>query len=1026
MPDAQGDRRILAILESCYRSIEAGSPPDLQVLCGGDRELIRRVDLLLARERELWSSQVDSQPAVRRALTSSVPCRLGDFTVLEPLGSGGMSRVFRARQESLGREVALKVLREELVATDTGRLRFQREASITAALDHPNIVPVYAAGEIDGVVFLAMKLLRGQPLDRLPKPLSSRAVAEFGFAICRALQSAHDIGVVHRDVKPQNIVVEAGVAYLVDFGLSSFAHSAGSITRPDSTPGTLMYLAPELARRQGAGLDPRVDVYGLGATLYEAVSGRPPFRGSSAIQLLHMIIHQDPQPLQLSGRDADLETIILRSMEKEPAKRFQTAVEMSEELERYLRGVPIRSRRISWFERSVRLVRRRPLAASLIGMVLLLCGTLSLMIWQQDLDLRQRIRRQTEQIGLAKASGDFLRAERALTELGELGVGSQRLAEIRSEVNFDRDVVLLTATLQSPIVHHDPRALARLVARIEAMPLLVQRSGWAEVALAFASRLQDQNPVTHRSLSNSVRLEWPRTAAALAAWSRSSSVAGELAGIAPGQSALDHVFSALAAKLAGDAPDDVEKELRLARAHGVDADAVQYSLAWSLESSGQLPTVESRVARMRAAYEIHFRLCESAAYSTLAEFQCAKLSIALHRPAAARDHLDRALEGLAARPYLDELVRLYELDVLGEIDPPRFWERWRVLESDLRHLPQFWLRAGYVRSSGGQAGESGEDSAWVRAAFDRGLAAGPAPAVRRALELALLQLDASVLFSATDPSGQPATKLWRELAHCAESFALQRSVGQAREMLLSDALSVASLAWFQAGHPERGWRVLEAAARDHGDPAVLSRYAAMVAERILAVHMAEATELTPYDPALPDSEAEHSAPLPEAASRALEWAVSVIDTQASMGGIDADALREARIGALACAFHLGVPTRSLPLAIAWQGAVADNDDDKVLQPLIDCCIADGGFRAEQWLPTTGAVTPRLATMLAESVATMRSLHERRELTGEQVTTALARWRRSGPVAATADETADPWLSLWRDIAALEAQVRAAK
>lgn len=1032
MSPSSADDRLRRILEACFAAIEAGETPDLDTLCGGDSATVRRVEGLLARERDMLAAARRLRASAPAApdLALAMPARVGDFTVLEPLGVGGMSRVYRARQEPLGREVALKILRDDLVATELGRLRFQREASITAALDHPNIVPVYAAGEAEGHVYLAMKLLRGQPLDRLPKPIAPRTVAGFGVGVARALQSAHDIGVVHRDVKPANIVVEKGIAYVVDFGLSSFTHSAGAITRPDSAPGTLIYLAPELARQKGGGLDPRVDVYGLGATLYEALAGRPPFAAGNPIHVLHQILNREPPSLALAGADRDLETIVLRALEKEPARRFQTAGEMAEELARYLDGLPIRSRPIGAVERAWRAVRRRPVQSALIGAVVALAAglatVLSLAAWSQE----QRWSRTVVAAREAVAAGDLVRAERCAAELVATRCDPPRIDAVRQQIAYERAVQALTALLQSPITYQDPQVMRGLVDELaKANAATAAQAQRAEVALAFASRLLDPNPVAHRPLTAATMQAWPRTTAAVGAWSAGRVPSAAVAGLAASVEPFDHLFAALAMRLAKEPPDVVERELRLVHAAGAAADAAQHSLAWTLEAAGQIPTPAARIARLRAAYDVSNRLRESPSYAVLAEYHCARLAALLRDLDGARRHLAAATALADASPHLRNLTRLSELEVLLELDLDAFWTRWRELRPDCERLPQFWLRAGYAEVAGVEGELPADVAARARAHFQRGLELAPQPAVRADLQIALLQLEwaecaplAAVVAAADGEALRSARERLLALAERALAFAAAVTDQALADDLRSDAQFVAARASFAAGERGRGWQLLEAVCRESGDPAALAHYAVLVGERLLSLHLqADGSLRTPAAGEL-DADAAVAAPIQDAANRALLRAEQVVAAAADEGAVEPHVAYEARVGLFLAAFHLGEVAIALPLAREL-GADAPG---LPLEPLLDCCLLDGGFHVDQWLAQVDAAPARVAALLTESCATMRAMLDRGERTAPAVRATLDRWRSCAALRATMASGVVPWQEPWRAVAALEAHLGAGR
>ncbi len=301
---------------------------------------------------------------------------LGDFKIQGRIGGGGMGEVYLAEQVSLPRQVALKILRPAFALSRNARLRFRREAEITAALDHPHIVPIIATGEDHEVTWLAMKLLSGPSLDRLGETRSPREIATLGSKVASALQVAHDIGIIHRDIKPANILLDRGEPVVVDFGLARQLDQDG-LTEPGGAPGTLAYMAPELLARSNSSPDALSDVYGLAATLYELVAGNPPFQSSTMEGLITDVLLREPRSLGLSARDRDLEVILLRGLDKEPRKRPGSAAEFGAELDRWLAGEPIKSRPVGTLERAVKLVRRHRSAALILGGLLLVLAVIA-------------------------------------------------------------------------------------------------------------------------------------------------------------------------------------------------------------------------------------------------------------------------------------------------------------------------------------------------------------------------------------------------------------------------------------------------------------------------------------------------------------------------------------------------------------------------------------------------------------------------------------------------------------------------
>lgn len=358
------------------------------------------------------------------ALARPLPLpRVGGYAIVGELGRGGMGTVYLARQEGLGRRVALKVMPSRWAAGSRGRERFLREARAVARLRHDHIVPVHDVGEVDGTPWFSMEWIEGRTLaeglDRLRRrgrpaaELTAADLAEaFGLEpdrlsgdpvecivrwiepLARALDHAHGHGVVHRDVKPSNVLVRRdGVALLVDFGLAAIEDEA-PLTAESGFVGTPHYASPEQARG-AAGIGPPSDVYSLGAVLYELLTLRRPAEGPTAQEVLRRVEREDPPPPRaLNPRvPRDLDTIVCAAMEKEPARRYLSAAAFADDLARFLRGAPVAARPVGPLGRLSRFVRREPtLAASGALALLILVGTPTGLWWRQrerTLELRR-------------------------------------------------------------------------------------------------------------------------------------------------------------------------------------------------------------------------------------------------------------------------------------------------------------------------------------------------------------------------------------------------------------------------------------------------------------------------------------------------------------------------------------------------------------------------------------------------------------------------------------------------------------
>nr|WP_315850166.1 serine/threonine-protein kinase [Rhodopirellula maiorica] len=278
-----------------------------------------------------------------------LPTEIGDYELIQEIGRGGMGVVFRARQISLDREVAVKMILRGRLASDTDMQRFLAEASATAKLDHPSIVPVYEVGDIDGRPFFSMKYIDGITLaERVSDgPMPQREAAQLVATVARAIQFAHDAGVLHRDIKPSNILLPRdGVPMITDFGLAKQSGSQVDLTRSGMLVGTPAYMSPEQAGNRRDLVGPSSDVYSLGCVLYFALTGRSPFVAESPMQLVMLVIEQDPSPPRAlrPSLDRDLEMIVVRCLQKPIDLRYDSAAALASDLEAYLADEPVAAR----------------------------------------------------------------------------------------------------------------------------------------------------------------------------------------------------------------------------------------------------------------------------------------------------------------------------------------------------------------------------------------------------------------------------------------------------------------------------------------------------------------------------------------------------------------------------------------------------------------------------------------------------------------------------------------------------------
>jgi WD40 repeat protein len=395
-----------------------------------------------------------SQP--RTPLADTRVRYFGEYQLLEEIARGGMGVIYRARQSRLNRIVAVKMILAGHLASEDDIRRFQSEAEAAANLDHPNIVPIYEIGEHEGQHYFSMALVPGESLADVLRdgPLDPRQAAQLMADISDAVYFAHQQGVIHRDLKPANVLLEnatetpaelspstkdAGRAdeparaatrdlrpRITDFGLAKRIQDDDGLTATGQILGTPSFMAPEQATGDSAAIGPASDIYSLGSILYMTLTGRPPFQAATLAQTLRQVVEREPlSPRKINPAvPPDLETICLKCLQKEPARRYGSAHELAADLRRFLRGEPITARPVGLVERAVKGLRRRPVVSALVtAVVLLAVGGFAAVTWQwQRAEHERRLgehRLYTNRIALAghaRTSGDLAQGDRLLEE----------------------------------------------------------------------------------------------------------------------------------------------------------------------------------------------------------------------------------------------------------------------------------------------------------------------------------------------------------------------------------------------------------------------------------------------------------------------------------------------------------------------------------------------------------------------------------------------------------------------------------
>jgi serine/threonine-protein kinase len=465
--DQHLDEVVVAYLEA----LEAGQTPDpaqwlarypeLQTELRqffADQDKVRHLTEPLRPVAEAARLAAVATPGPRTAagLPAGLVPSFGDYELLAEMGRGGMGVVYKARQKSLNRLVALKMIRADRLASPTEVQRFRNEAETVAGLDHPHIVPVYEVNEHQGQVYFTMKVVEGGSLAHRPDRFAPdpRSAARLVATVARAVYHAHQRGILHRDLKPSNILLDdEGRPLVTDFGLAKRVEAEGGLTQSGALVGTPGYMAPEQTTGQKGVVTTAADVYGLGAVLYFLLTGRPPFQGETVLDTLLQVREKEPEPPnRFNPRvDRDLETVCLKCLDKDPARRYGSAQELAEDLERWLKGEPIEARPLGPTARLWRWGRRNPRVVGAAVAVLLGVITAAATAGWAVADQRARQGRVREALGAAEPGlreGNawdpalIAAAERAEAQLGGmLGQDlSKRVRQLRRDVQMLADL----------------------------------------------------------------------------------------------------------------------------------------------------------------------------------------------------------------------------------------------------------------------------------------------------------------------------------------------------------------------------------------------------------------------------------------------------------------------------------------------------------------------------------------------------------------------------------------------------------
>ena len=530
----------IRICNRCGTPVPASAPQNLCLRC--------LFDTALDLEADTVGAQIPAGSTCGVALRNAPPPSFGDYELLSEIGRGGQGTVYRARHRGLGRVVALKTVAPAYLANAHSWERFRLEAVAASSLDHPNIIPIYEVGERDSFCFYSMKLVEGSTLEQLvggarPFPGAATSAREQGpslsgthseseaaapeqgrapvlpdadmcrhlaailVKVARAVHHAHQRGVLHRDLKPSNILLDQEhEPHVSDFGLARQITEDSSLTATQTLAGTPAYLAPEVATGGTRQATVAADIYGLGAILYHALTGRPPFSGETVAATLRAVQETEPALPRHFNPSAprDLETICLKCLEKELAKRYASAQEVAQELERFLRDEPILARPVSRVEKAWRWCRRKPALTTslLVILVLLLAVTIGSPIAVYRINQARR-RAQAGEQQASTAAAKSQQVSQLLKEMLE-GVGPSKA--LGRDTTMLKEILDKTAERLSTELTNQPEVelelRATLATTYEELGLFEQMERMARQSLALArARLGEENTFVAEALA---------------------------------------------------------------------------------------------------------------------------------------------------------------------------------------------------------------------------------------------------------------------------------------------------------------------------------------------------------------------------------------------------------------------------------------------------------------------------------------------------------------------------------------------